>query len=405
MARKSEQKKPFAEQVSERLIEQLEQGTAPWQRPWKPGQEMRPHNPVSGTKYRGINSVWLAAQGHADPRWMTFKQSKDVGASVRKGETGTKVEYWKFHDKIPKRDENGKPVKDENGKKKMVSVKLEKPRVFMATVFNAEQIEGLPPLETKHETPEWERHEKAEAVLKGSGAKISHDGGNQAYYHPGTDSIHLPQRGQFESSDLYYATALHELGHWTGHESRLDRDLSGSFGSASYAKEELRAEIASMMVGEELGTGHDPSRHAAYVGNWVKALKDDPREIFRASRDAEKIKDMVVEFDREKSQDAEADKETADDPAKAEKGDQGNEAKAVAEKPESADQAVSLALAEKFAKSIEDPKAREAFMAKAKEQVESGQVSVETENIKVRETRETRREDSKAKEAEEDVER
>jgi len=301
MAGSKDDKKPYYEQIADRLIQQLEEGTAPWQKPWEPGVHRMPHNPISGTRYKGINALWLTMQGRSDPRWMTYKQAKSVNAQVQKGEKGTLVQYWKFRDRVPKKDEQGRPVRDENGKKVMVNVELDKPKVFSATVFNAEQIQGLPPLEVKTEQA-WDRHDRAEAILSESGANLHHDQADRAYYTPATDAIHLPEKGQFATADQYYATALHELGHWTGHPSRMDRDLSGGFGSQSYAKEELRAEISSMMVGEELEIGHDPGQHAAYVKSWVRVLKEDPKEILRAARDAEKIRSLVMSYEKEQGQ-------------------------------------------------------------------------------------------------------
>ncbi len=299
------QKKPFHEVVAERLIEQLKAGTAPWQKPWEPGAASTylPINPTTGKRYKGINAMFLMSQGRSDPRWMTYKQAAGQDAQVRKGEKGTPVQYWKFTEEQTKRDDQGKPVLDDNGKPVKLIAELERPRVFFATVFNAEQIDGLPPLERK-EQPEhqWDAVERAEHILKASGAEIAHAPGDRAFYRPVSDSITLPERGQFPSADRYYATALHELGHWTGHHSRLDRDLSHPFGSEGYAKEELRAEIASMILGDELGIGHDPDQHVAYVGSWIKALEEDPLEIFRASADAEKIQDYVLAFERQQIQ-------------------------------------------------------------------------------------------------------
>nr|WP_255443369.1 zincin-like metallopeptidase domain-containing protein [Pseudoxanthomonas sp. OG2] len=140
--------------------------------------------------------------------------------------------------------------------------------------------------------PEPEIQQACEKVIRDSGAVIHHDGGNQAFYRPMTDSIHLPEREAFHSASGYYATALHELGHWTGFPSRLNRPMKGGFGSEDYAKEELVAEVSSMLMGERLGIGHDPTQHAAYVKSWIKILRDDPREIFRAAAAAER----VVEF-------------------------------------------------------------------------------------------------------------
>lgn len=287
-------KKPFHEVVAEKLIAQLEQGTAPWQRPWTPddGGGFLPYNPLTGNRYKGINTLHLLSEDRNDNRWMTYKQAGEFGGQVRKGEKGTGVQYWKFTDEQTKRDDNGNPVLDGEGNPVKVVVKLERPRVFFATVFNAEQIDGLPPLEKKEQT--WDPIERAENILAASGAYINHNGGSRAFYRPSTDSIHLPEKGQFPTAENYYATALHELGHWTGHEDRLNRDIAHPFGSEAYAKEELRAEIASMILGEELGIGHDPGQHAAYVGSWIKALRDDPMEIFRAASDAEKIQTFVL---------------------------------------------------------------------------------------------------------------
>lgn len=287
-------KKPFHETVAEKLIEQLEQGTAPWQRPWNPDEAggFLPYNPVTGNRYKGINTLHLLSEDRNDNRWMTYKQAGELGGQVRKGEKGTGVQYWKFTDEQTKRDDNGNPVLDGEGNPVKVVVKLERPRVFFATVFNAEQIDGLPPLEKKEVT--WDPIERVENILAASGADINHNGGSRAFYRPSTDSIHLPEKGQFPTAENYYATALHELGHWTGHEDRLNRDIAHPFGSEAYAKEELRAEIASMILGEELGIGYDPGQHAAYVGSWIKALRDDPMEIFRAASDAEKIQTFVL---------------------------------------------------------------------------------------------------------------
>ena len=288
----------FSKDVAERVIEALEQGTAPWQRPWEPGSQRLPFNPATDKPYRGINSLWLNLQGHSDPRWMTYKQATESGAQVRRGSKGTRIEYWKFHEDRPVLDDRGAPVFGDNGKPLTRRMELERPRVFYATVFNGEQIDGLPVLAPRDRPAEPERHERAEAILAKSGAKIRHiEGGDGAYYSPATDQITMPGRSQFATADGYYATALHELGHWTGHPSRLDRDLAHPFGSAGYAREELRAELASFILGERLDIGHDPSQHVAYVGSWIKALREDHREIFRAAADAERISSFVLAFE------------------------------------------------------------------------------------------------------------
>lgn len=294
-----ENKKPFHEVVAEKLIEQLKTNTAPWQRPWEPGEQRQflPYNPTTGNRYKGINALHLLSQNHDDQRWMTYKQAQDVGAQVRKGEKGTLVQYWKFSEEQTKLDDNGKPVIGADGKPEKVNVQLERPRCFMATVFNASQIDGLPPAEIVQPIERWQAHERAEKILGASEAKIFHDQMDRAFYRSSDDTIHLPEKSQFPSPDRYYATALHEVGHSTGHESRLDRKLGNTFGSEDYAREELRAEISSMILGQELGIGHDPEQHVAYVQSWIKVLKDDPLEIFRAAADAEKIHDYVLSLE------------------------------------------------------------------------------------------------------------
>ncbi|MEL4287117.1 zincin-like metallopeptidase domain-containing protein [Shewanella xiamenensis] len=302
-------KKPFHEVVAERLIEQLKQGTAPWQKPWVPGQDNHslPYNPSTGKRYRGINTLNLMSQGFSDPRWMTYDQANSVNAQVIKGAKSTPVQYWKFNEEQKLLDDNGKPILDSQGKAKTVIVPLERPRVFFASVFNAEQIEGLPPIEIKPKTPEqtWDAVNRAEKILSSSGANIMHKSQDRAFYSPGRDSITLPEKNQFSDAAGYYATALHELGHWTGHPSRLNRDLGHPFGSEAYAKEELRAEISSMIMGEELGIGHNPEQHTAYVKSWIKVLQDDPLEIFRAAADAEKIQTLLLSYEQKQEQNQE----------------------------------------------------------------------------------------------------
>lgn len=296
-------KKPFHEIVAENLIAQLKEGTAPWQKPWNPGAPgaALPMNPTTGKRYKGINAIHLMAQGYSDQRWMTYKQAEAADAQVRKGEKCTHVQYWKFTEERIKRNDDGSIVLDKDDKPVKETVQLERPKVFIASVFNAEQIDGLPPMAVLQDKS-WNSIERAEAILEASGAKITHDQADRAFYRMSTDSIHLPQQSAFPGADRYYATALHELGHWTGHSTRLNRDLVHPFGSEGYAREELRAEIASMIMGDELGIGHDPSQHVAYVKSWIKALQNDPLEIFRAAADAEKIQGFVLGLEQQRTQ-------------------------------------------------------------------------------------------------------
>lgn len=299
MSKSHDRLNSLAEEAASRLIEQLEKGTAPWQKPWN-GVISRPYNPLTASQYSGANWLFLQMaaemQGFSDPRWMTFKQITDAGGHVKKGARGVPCLYWA--DKWL--DAEGKPlsVKEVRGLPPESRQRILIPCRFV--VFNAEQTEGLNLPEWKAPEVTWDPNERAEKILKASNAVINHKFGNAAFYSPSTDSITLPERGQFAKASDYYDTALHELGHWTGHESRLNRDLSGRFGTPDYAKEELRAEIASMMLASEIGLPHNTQQHAAYVASWIKVLKEDPAEIIRASADAQKITDFVKNLEHER---------------------------------------------------------------------------------------------------------
>ena len=297
------QKRPFHEEFAEKIIGMLEQGTAPWQKPWTPATNMIPRNPLSGTVYKGVNRLGLDPflSGFEDPRWMTLKQANAAGYRAKPGSRSTPVVYYQFDKYQDKLDENREPVLDPDGKPIRERILLERPIMRIARVFNAEQIEGFPALEKSELAYEWEPQEKAQEILEKSGAVIRHDQSDRAFYAPSRDEIHLPPQDSFDASDKYYATALHELGHWTGHESRMGRKF-GPRGSQDYAREELRAEISSWMLGQDIGVGHEPGQHAAYVQSWVKMLKEQPLEIFRACRDAEKMRDYMMGLEMEKGQ-------------------------------------------------------------------------------------------------------
>ena len=287
----NESKKSFSTQVAEKLIKQLEDGVAPWQRPWGDSKNAQlPMNPTSGKRYKGINVVHLLSEGRTDPRWMTYKQAEAAGAQVRKGEKGTTIQFWSFPEKVSPSDLSPENVD--------VKAKSSIPFVRYSSVFNAEQIDGLPPLPVA-KAATWESIERAERLLMSSGAQIDHASQNRALYYPKSDRILLPLKEQFADSHLYYSVALHELGHWTGHESRLNRDLQGAMGGERYAVEELRAEISSMLMGAEIGLGHDPSNHVAYVAHWIAELKKDPAIIFKAAADAEKIQLFLLQKELE----------------------------------------------------------------------------------------------------------
>jgi antirestriction protein ArdC len=280
--------KEFRQALAQKIIDQLEAGTAPWIKPWDatlapPGS---PCNAVSGREYRGGNRLWLDCQGYVDPRWCTYKLATKQGWQVRKGEKSTLIEYWQWTQRQV----------DEQGQVR--EVKLDQPRVYFTRVFNIQQMEHAP----KYQPPvlSWTPEEAAESILRASKATILHDKQDVAFYSPTKDEIHLPPPALFGTAIGYYATALHELGHWSGHPERLNRDLFNKFGTPDYAREELRAELASYFLASRLSIPHDPGQHAAYIGGWIDALRKDHNELFRAARDAERISEYVLEFQREK---------------------------------------------------------------------------------------------------------
>jgi len=290
----------YVRETADRLILQLKKGTTPWQKPWTGSTTAFPINAVTKKPYRGMNVVNLMSYGYSDPRWMTYKQAENLSAQVRKGEKSQAIEFWQFDEEVAMKDAQGRPLYDEKGSIKKQKVVLAQPRVFFARVFHASQIDNLPEYEAEPLT--WDPIERADNLLKISGAHLYHSQADRAFYSFKEDCIHLPNKSNFADATRYYATILHELGHWTGHVSRLNRDLAHPFGSQGYAKEELRAEIASLMLASTLGIPHDSEQHAAYVGSWVRILEETPLEIFRACSDAQKIQDFILGFERAQEQ-------------------------------------------------------------------------------------------------------
>ena len=301
----SEKTRPLHVQVAEKLIEQLKAGTAPWQLPWNSDNRLSfelPYNAVTGNRYKGINSISLLLSGNPDPRWVTFRQASAQGWQVKKGERGNMIQFVKVSDWVSKRDQKGRQVLGEDGLPVKTAVSLSRPIITSAWVFNAQQIDGIPPLlQQKAGRTPWQPEKRAEQLIAATGAFITHRQGDQAFYDPVSDQIQMPLKQQFDAPGKYYATLLHELGHWTGHSSRLDRSVLNKFGNEAYAREELRAEIASLLVGQELKIGHDPTQHAAYVQDWIRVLTDSPFEIHMAAADAEKIFNYLLAFEQQRT--------------------------------------------------------------------------------------------------------
>ena len=225
------EKRDFRQEVTDRIVNMLEDGVAPWQKPWEPGRASvgMPLNPTTDKTYRGGNAIHLMAtglrKGYEDPRWMTYKQAADQGWQVRKGEKGTQIEFWEVKPYARQRDDQEQPEggDDRSGESKSRGSRLIH-RVY--TVFNAKQVDGIPPYKPKEYTP-FEAAQAGEEILKNSGARISHDQADRAFYSRASDSIHLPPKDAFKEAAGYYGTALHELAHWTGHPPGERQEVGG----------------------------------------------------------------------------------------------------------------------------------------------------------------------------------
>ena len=227
---------------------------------------------------------------------MTYKQASDQGWQVRRGEKGTQIEFWEVKpaDKETSPGDNSGTGAERNGRRRRRDTRLIH-RVY--TVFNAKQIDGVPEYQPKRPTP-FEVVNSASRFLTIPAPRSLTTRPTRPFTTASSDSIHLPPKDAFKDAAGYYGTALHELAHWTGHPSRLDRptlNASYRFGDTNYAKEELRAELASVFLAAERGIPHDPEQHAAYVGSWIKALREDKNEIFRAAHDASAATDLPLD--------------------------------------------------------------------------------------------------------------
>ncbi|MEG3178533.1 zincin-like metallopeptidase domain-containing protein [Sphingomonas sp. RB3P16] len=291
MERNSDRASLYAE-VTSRVIADLEAGRLPWVQPWDVascGCTM-PHNAGTGRRYSGINVLilWAAViEGrYSSQRWLTYRQAQAAGGNVRKGERGTTVCYA---DRFTPKNEQTKARDEDRDARQIAFLKR-------FTVFNVDQCEGLP--EALTGTPdvpgEVEMLPQVQALIVASGADFR-VGGGEAYYSPGGDFVAVPAQAAFGEPINWYRTALHELGHWTGHKSRLDREQRGSFGSGDYAREELVAEMASAFACASLSI--EPTvRHADYIGSWLAVLREDEKAIFRAASAASKAAEYLLVF-------------------------------------------------------------------------------------------------------------
>jgi antirestriction protein ArdC len=273
--------------VTARIVEALEAGIVPWHRPWKTGPNAGPASYSTRKPYRGVN-VWIltatAALKNYDSRyWVTFKGAKDAGGSVRKGEKGTTVVFWKFVEK-----KNADTGKDERI-----------PFLRHFTVFNLDQCDDVaePETATDFEPEPFSPIEAAEriAAMMPNRPNVNH-GGDRACYSPFLDHVQMPLQVQFQSPEHYYGTLFHELVHSTAHESRIGRKsaIGNNFGDESYSKEELIAEMGAAFLNGAAGIAPDFEHHAAYIASWLEALNDDRKLIVAAAGAAQKAADYII---------------------------------------------------------------------------------------------------------------
>ena len=287
----------ICENAANEISRLLEQGTAPWQQPLKPGASRYPVNAHSGKPYQGLNHIWLCIASQPDPRWVTYRQAAELGGQVRKGAKSRTIVYWRFDHRRALRAAAGKIVKDAAGATVWVKYENPQPLMRLAWVFNAAQVDDLPlaAWETDSVSPDV-LAQQADAWIAATGAEIEVGvQGVYGAYAPIADKIKILPRDLFESDAKWYSTLFHELAHWTSHPDRLNRTLLSARGDKeAYAREELRAEMAAWMICQVCGTGFEPGDHASYVASWLQVLKDDPAEIYRASRDASAIVQFLL---------------------------------------------------------------------------------------------------------------
>lgn len=295
-------------QLSDKLIAEIKEGNSLFQKPVKDNGMpafVKPINPTTGKGYSAMNALILGMQRHDDPRWMSADAARYAGSWVKKDEKGTMIEFPKTSDIEAIRTPEGQRIKDDAGVTQTKTVEFDKPQRGQAFLFNGSQLNDMQPLEeylTKiNEAQTLSPVERAEKMIAESNAVIIH-GGQEAYYDKVRDAIFLPEMEQFENETKYYQAAIHQLAHWTGHESRFNRPMEGKFGSLDYAREEMRAAIAAILIGGELKIGHQFGQQAAYMNNFAKILKDEPFEIAKASRDAQKIANLLLGVNQKREQ-------------------------------------------------------------------------------------------------------
>jgi antirestriction protein ArdC len=264
--------------VTEQILKQLESGVAPWHRPWT---AQLPMNLISGRAYRGLNVFLLSSSGYGSPYWLTYRQAIERGGHVRRGEHGTKVVFWKC---------GTRETEDEDGST------IERKSVLLRyyTVFNVEQCESIA---APNASPVVNAIEECERIVRQMPNPPAMQQDSRAWYRPSTDTVGMPSRNAFNSAEEYYSTLFHELTHSTGHPKRVGRDgieKLNTFGSESYSKEELIAEMGAAMLCGVAGIERKTlSNSAAYLKSWIDVLKTDARMVVSAASQAQKAADYI----------------------------------------------------------------------------------------------------------------
>lgn len=289
------------EEMINSFIDCLKKDTIPWHRGWS---SERPFNAVTNTEYHGANALWLTynqqAQLYKDPRWCTFKQAQSKGWKIKQGSKGTKIEFWSLYDTEEKRKltrTEAKQLTDELTAEEFTN--RVKPVSNTYTVFNGEQIEGIPLYEIRKNVLHLDEFLYGRNKLIENMKVGLKEGGNEAFYSIAEDMIVLPKINQFDNEFEYITTFFHEAGHATGHVSRFNREMPSARGTDIYAREELRAEIASAFAAQAFGIDYTQNKymenHEAYIQDYIKVLENEPNELFAAIKDAEKISDYIIE--------------------------------------------------------------------------------------------------------------
>ncbi|MBQ5959879.1 MAG: DUF1738 domain-containing protein [Firmicutes bacterium] len=293
-------KDEYRQEMAEAFAHVLEEKGLEWRKEWTGTGGSAPHNGITKACYRGSNAFWLSLvammKGYSDPRWVTMVQIMDKDSKyhpkekwhLKAGSKATYVEYWYPFDLKDK-----KALTWDQYKQEIQSGRREdefKLSTRYTAVFNACNVEGMPEISQEPENTNIHMDEMVQKLSEGMGVQILLDGGDQAYYSPHQDQIHLPTPSSFENEYAFNATALHELSHSTGHPSRLNRPMSGFFGTSQYAYEELVAEMCSCFMGFDLhaeASANHIDNHKAYVQSWIQAIREKPETLIKAIKDAQ----------------------------------------------------------------------------------------------------------------------